>query len=532
MNLNLALSSLWRTPPSPAAASTSGSQLQLQTQAIPMHGAVRTMNKRRYFEPDIHHPYRCQPSAAAASAASKHALPSLTIPGAAANPVMAFLDVTFRNYAERIQAELAHLRTACTKAVFREQQEKDTWKAHCMALKQERDMARERVRALMEEKRREEEEEVGKDRGGSEPRRSLREIRRSRSGGPFVTPTRRSPPLRASRSASPLLSSSSWTSSDATAVSGDGAATQPIDGFGGEPSKNTAPLPPSSSSSFSSSSSSGTAVWTIDNEPILWDPAFAYAYPDPASPPKLSPLQEELTSLAALPSAPPFESSSFPDHHAATHATSPLKRSQSAGPVLSRLPDRAPAPNSSSTPTLSPSPSQSSPPASPSPSTPSRTRTRTRTHTTPPTPPPLGSAAPAPTRAALLQHLPSPSQCSLKLKVDHFDVMFVPVKGELRCRVCSMVQSKNRDRDGKSPSPASSPASQAQSPAPIPVPGTSTGTFALTASWDTLFTHAWTQHPTEAAEVARLHPARVLELRRRLRHLSTVLAPDTSPPIS
>jgi hypothetical protein len=40
--------------------------------------------------------------------------------------------------------------------------------------------------------------------------------------------------------------------------------------------------------------------------------------------------------------------------------------------------------------------------------------------------------------------------------------------------------------------------------------------FPTNAQWDVLRSHCMTQHPVECADVARLHPAEVYELRRRL----------------
>jgi hypothetical protein len=44
------------------------------------------------------------------------------------------------------------LRTACTRAIFREQQDREKWRRHCVTFRQERDVARERVRALIGER--------------------------------------------------------------------------------------------------------------------------------------------------------------------------------------------------------------------------------------------------------------------------------------------------------------------------------------------------------------------------------------------
>lgn len=66
------------------------------------------------------------------------------------NPsIMGFLDTTVRGCAERIQMELTNLRNMCTRAVFREQQEKEKWRSHCITFMKQRDLARERVRVLI-----------------------------------------------------------------------------------------------------------------------------------------------------------------------------------------------------------------------------------------------------------------------------------------------------------------------------------------------------------------------------------------------
>ena len=71
--------------------------------------------------------------------------PGTSSPGTVSN----FLDATFRSYAERIQTELTHLRAVCTKVMCKERQERNKWRAHCVTFKEERDAARERVRAML-----------------------------------------------------------------------------------------------------------------------------------------------------------------------------------------------------------------------------------------------------------------------------------------------------------------------------------------------------------------------------------------------
>lgn len=48
-----------------------------------------------------------------------------------------------------MHTELSNLRTLCARVLIKEHQETEKWKAHCVTFKQERDAARERVRALM-----------------------------------------------------------------------------------------------------------------------------------------------------------------------------------------------------------------------------------------------------------------------------------------------------------------------------------------------------------------------------------------------
>jgi hypothetical protein len=82
--------------------------------------------------------------------ASSHSQPRIQAPST--SPTIAFFDTTFRYYAERCSTELANLRSVCTRAILKEKQDKEKWRSHCVTFKQERDVARERVRALIGER--------------------------------------------------------------------------------------------------------------------------------------------------------------------------------------------------------------------------------------------------------------------------------------------------------------------------------------------------------------------------------------------
>lgn len=100
-------------------------------------------------------PQRTLPPVTALPAPAKPHPTSTPLPNPNPNPnplLASFLDTAFRSYAERIQAELAALRTACARALCREQQDTARWRRHCAAFKRERDVARERVRALIGER--------------------------------------------------------------------------------------------------------------------------------------------------------------------------------------------------------------------------------------------------------------------------------------------------------------------------------------------------------------------------------------------
>ncbi|KAJ7661473.1 hypothetical protein DFH06DRAFT_374288 [Mycena polygramma] len=71
-----------------------------------------------------------------------------------AGPVKAFLDTTFRAYASRIQTEFTSLRAACARAVQREQHQTAQIRSTCARLARERDVAEEKVRILLDRRKR------------------------------------------------------------------------------------------------------------------------------------------------------------------------------------------------------------------------------------------------------------------------------------------------------------------------------------------------------------------------------------------
>ncbi|KDR71092.1 hypothetical protein GALMADRAFT_229744 [Galerina marginata CBS 339.88] len=85
-----------------------------------------------------------------------------------------------------------------------------------------------------------------------------------------------------------------------------------------------------------------------------------------------------------------------------------------------------------------------------------------------------------------------PGSVALPGEFSHVDIMYVPMKGNLVCRACLLKSTKQ------------------SSSAPEPK------TFPTNASWDDLRDHCITEHPAACVDVARLHPAEIFELRRRL----------------
>ncbi|KAJ7623570.1 hypothetical protein FB45DRAFT_1031489 [Roridomyces roridus] len=82
-------------------------------------------------------------------------LQSTTTPAQAPPPsVKAFLDSTLRAYAARFQTELVGMRTACMQLVQREERKSAEMRDTCARLAQERDVAQEKLRVLLERRKR------------------------------------------------------------------------------------------------------------------------------------------------------------------------------------------------------------------------------------------------------------------------------------------------------------------------------------------------------------------------------------------
>lgn len=90
---------------------------------------------------------------------------------------------------------------------------------------------------------------------------------------------------------------------------------------------------------------------------------------------------------------------------------------------------------------------------------------------------------------------------SPQIEVTHVDLMYVPAKGVLTCRACLFDYNK------------SGAVSKAKEPQ----------TFPTDAMWDELRDHCVKEHPSACADVARLHPAEIYELRRRLAQMSRAM---------
>lgn len=78
---------------------------------------------------------------------------------------------------------------------------------------------------------------------------------------------------------------------------------------------------------------------------------------------------------------------------------------------------------------------------------------------------------------------------------DYTDIMYIPMKGRLFCRACLLAKTINPSSSSSSQSPKS---------------------FPTNVWWDELRDHCVREHPTACADVARLCPADLNEVRRRL----------------
>ncbi|KAG5640313.1 hypothetical protein DXG03_009260, partial [Asterophora parasitica] len=342
---------------------------------------------------------------------------------------------------DRIWLELTSLRAACTKAILQEQQEKEAWRTHCTAAKEERDLARERVKALMGERQR-----VHDDRPSSH--HGLGYLRRSRSSGSITPDSRRS-------------SLSSTTTAAATPTDFYDKIYSP------KYSRPATPSPLLSESTLSDDE---------DDEAVLSE----LILPE-LDPPALSPL--ELTSLNLLPSM-----------LQRTSDGSTLRRSRSAAPILTRLPDSAIKARYVSSHSL-PEPKPGFDP------------------TTVPLPESIPTS-PADSDVSLLEYQCLPveddeSQSLFKdyipsrahiLKVEHYDILFMWKDGELYCRACLLQQSQNPESWVKC-SPA---------------------IFAEDASWEELISHSWMEHHEEAVRVSQMSPADIRELQKSLAEISNI----------
>lgn len=62
------------------------------------------------------------------------------------------IETAFKVYEDRLQTDLRHFRTICSRLISQEQEEKEKWHALCLKMMKERDTARQRVSALISER--------------------------------------------------------------------------------------------------------------------------------------------------------------------------------------------------------------------------------------------------------------------------------------------------------------------------------------------------------------------------------------------
>ncbi|KAF9457399.1 hypothetical protein BDZ94DRAFT_1301940 [Collybia nuda] len=343
-------------------------------------------------------------------------------------PTITFLDAAFRTYADRCATELSNLRTVCTRAILKERQDREKWRSHCVTFKQERDIARDRVRALIGE--------------------------------------------REAHLVRPVISEDQ--TKDTCPAEGESKAIS--ESFRSVPSRESTP--------------SSTAVASDPEDDVSF---YLLPYPSPTrlvNAPVASPVTSHKRSRSAD-AVLPSSSSSKRDLTAfdITVTENPhgdrlipteraMKRRRSEDPPASArftsveggglgecdMELESEVDGAELQPKLevqeTPRRNLRSPSGSPS------------LHASP-----IGQPSPA-------------------IELSHVDLMYLPTNGKLVCRVCMLASSK------VSISP--------HTPAPLVT------SFPTDSAWDTLRDHCAKEHASECADIARLHPAEVYELRRRL----------------
>ncbi|KAF8890495.1 hypothetical protein BD779DRAFT_1518165 [Infundibulicybe gibba] len=313
-----------------------------------------------------------------------------------ASSIKTFLDSTFRGYAGRIHAELTNLRSACTRAIFKEQQEAEKWKAHCRTFCRERDAARANVKLLLaqQEAHRARLASVSSSAGSSRGTKRQRDdsngpdSRQSSPSSSASIPVTTTPPPR------PGVTANDSTAFDVTLLN---SARLRI--------PNHHPKKRRRKSSAESDSSENTLVSDAQRPtPDISEGSW---------------FQESGETGIRVNSGPESSSKESEFMEGVSWSPSP-PRSPKSDTVTSR-----------------------------------------------------------------------PAQ----IEVAHVDLMYIAEDGKLVCRACKFCGTS----DSRTPSSGSAPVS-----------------FPTDASWNTLRDHCVKEHPTACADVARLHPAEVYELRRRL----------------
>ncbi|KAJ3494618.1 hypothetical protein NLJ89_g10772 [Agrocybe chaxingu] len=327
------------------------------------------------------------------------------------------IERAFQIYTERHESDLRDFRGLCIGLAAHEQHEKEKWHSLCMKIMKERDMARQRVEELVEER-----EDIGIPTNEKMIERVL-----GTNGA-----------VKRGREEADVEAAGHESKSDG----GSDKAQRPVRSLRGHSPMVSPPGSPS------------YPVYTPHLPPSLTSRSCSLP-PKPASPRGLPPPDYDAKSTSSAPASV----TTFNIREAHPSGTEPpLKRRKSCDTAVSHP--------------------SSSPTAVETENRPLQNVNGSKQQSRTPSPPVMvrkSSSAIAPGEFC------------------HVDLMYLQVKGVLTCRACLL--NKNKPTSGNIPEPKS---------------------FPMSASWDQLRDHCVKEHPDACADVARLHPADIFELRKRL----------------
>ncbi|CAA7268670.1 unnamed protein product [Cyclocybe aegerita] len=363
-----------------------------------------------------HHPHAVRP---AARIPSSDVHPAVAVSLAENKTAALSIERGFKVFAEGLESDLRDFRGLCIGLVVHEQHEKEKWYSLCMKIMKERDMARQRVDELVQER-----EDIG-----IPTNEMMIERVPGANGGP-----------KRGREEGDVEAGSQENKSDA----GSDKAQRPVRSLRG-PSPTVSP--PGSPS---------YPVYTTHLPPSPTSRSCSLP-PKPGNPKNIPPPDLSVKSTSSAPAT----ITTFPvdQPHAYDIAEPPLKRRKSCDTAISH-------PSSSST-------------AVETENWPLQNVNGGKQHTRTPRPPVMAMKS---------------SSVIAPGEFCHVDLMYLQAKGALTCRACLLNTSKPT-ASGNAPEPKS---------------------FPMSASWDELRDHCVKEHPDACADVARLHPAEIFELRKRL----------------